>query len=129
MWQMWHRSHRADPEARILADAHYSRQSIGAAQLWCALAPWPRHRTSGAARMNASTALRVYLRLPRALDDARYRLKHDRTGYLAAYWRMVRLTRLQLRCEHRLRRICAEYDRLHHGAGRGTDARRNEKDA
>jgi hypothetical protein len=28
----WRLSHRADPEARVLADRHYSRQSVGAAQ-------------------------------------------------------------------------------------------------
>ena len=78
--------------------------------------------------MNASTVLRVYLRLPRALDAARYRLKHDRTDYVGAYWRMVRLTRLRMRCEQRLRRLCADYDRLQRGVGRGTDKRRNEKD-
>lgn len=27
----WHRSHRSDPAARVLADRHYNRQSIGAA--------------------------------------------------------------------------------------------------
>jgi hypothetical protein len=26
----WHLSHRADPRARVLADRHYNRQSIGA---------------------------------------------------------------------------------------------------
>ena len=78
--------------------------------------------------MNASTVLRVYLRLPRALDAARYRLKHDRTDSVGAYWRMVRLTRLRMRCEQRLRRLCADYERLQRGAGRGTDERRNEKD-
>ena len=71
--------------------------------------------------MNASTVLRVYLRLPRAMDEARYRLTHDRTGYVAAYWRVVRLTRLRMRCEHRLRRLCADYDRIQRGEGRGTD--------
>ena len=78
--------------------------------------------------MNASTVLRVYLRLPRAMDEARYRLTHDRTGYVAAYWRVVRLERLRTRCEHRLRRLCAEDERLQRGAGRETDKRRNEKD-
>lgn len=29
---VWRLSHRADPEARVLADRHYSRQSIGAPQ-------------------------------------------------------------------------------------------------
>jgi hypothetical protein len=28
----WRKSHRADPEARVLADRHYSRQKIGATQ-------------------------------------------------------------------------------------------------
>ena len=78
--------------------------------------------------MNAATVLRVYLRLPRALDAARYRLKHDRTDDAGAYWRMVRLTRLRSRCEARLRRLCADYDRIQRGAGRETDERRNEKE-
>lgn len=28
----WHLSHRADPAAKVLADRHYNRQKIGAAQ-------------------------------------------------------------------------------------------------
>ena len=54
--------------------------------------------------------------------------EHSVRGYVAAYWRVVRLERLRTRCEHRLRRLCAEDERLQRGAGRETDKRRNEKD-
>lgn len=32
MSMLWHLSHRADPKARALADRHYNRQKVGAAQ-------------------------------------------------------------------------------------------------
>lgn len=32
MNQMWHKSHRADLDARLLADRHYNRQKIGSPQ-------------------------------------------------------------------------------------------------
>lgn len=62
----WHLSHRADPDARQLADRHYSRQSVGAAQFvppgrclvlkmpgayWVTSAPYPqfvKHSWAGA---------------------------------------------------------------------------------